>query len=99
VLTTSVWQYSEAQQLSGLWVLSVGTIAFWDPSRTHFQHMHTLSLIHSLTHSLNLAQDRLSKIEREAGKQHGFLSNVEKLAAAAAADPTKRAPTTSGISR
>lgn len=45
-------------------------------------------------------QDRLAKIEREAGKQHGFLSNVEKLAAAAAAaDPTKRAATSSGISR
>jgi hypothetical protein len=43
------------------------------------------------------SQDRLSKIEREAGKQHGFLASVEKLAAAV--DITKRAPTTSGISR
>jgi hypothetical protein len=44
-------------------------------------------------------QDRLSQIERDAGKQHGFLASVEKLAAANAADPTKRAPTSSGISR
>lgn len=42
-------------------------------------------------------QENLTKIEREASKQHGFLASVEKLAAAV--DPTKRAPTTSGISK
>lgn len=42
-------------------------------------------------------QERLGQIEREASKQHGFLASVEKLAAAV--DPTKRAPSTSGISR
>lgn len=50
--------------------------------------------------------DRLATIEREAGKQRGFLASVEKLAAAgggaaAAADPTKprAAQQSSGISK
>lgn len=56
----------------------------------------TLLLLPLATSMLH-KQERLSKIEREAGKQHGFLASVEKLAAAV--DITKRAPTTSGISR
>jgi hypothetical protein len=47
---------------------------------------------------VHITQERLGRIEREAGKQHGFLASVEKLAAAADAKQ-QRPATSSGISK